>query len=99
MKYILPMMVLVLSTALMPMPVYAGEVQQCGDPRAGDQYTDTAGRDFCDVHTRRIAYREQNKILRQRLEDRQKDYNAPRQQALENYKAAVEASQQGEQSR
>lgn len=40
---------------------------------------------FPDIYTRQLAYVEERKKLRAQLEERQKNFNAPREEAHRNY--------------
>lgn len=69
-------------------PVRAAEIQACGIPDPAALNTD--GTDYCDIYTRQMAYRLTRLEHRKLLEERQKNFAAPRDQALKNYKQELE---------
>lgn len=69
-------------------PVFAGEPVACGVPDPA--VLDTEIPDYCNFHDRRFAYRDEDKKFKNLIEERRKNYNAPREQALKAYKADLE---------
>lgn len=70
-------------------PAFAGEPVFCGQPE--DVNISTEGGDFCDIHSRRIAYRREAIKLKGQMQERAKNFAAPRQAAYEQYLKDLEA--------
>ena len=76
----------------------AGEPYECGVPLITDEDvdakmpTETGGR--CDIHDRRFAYREEALKMKALLNERQRNYAAPRTQIEKQYKERLEALNQ-----
>jgi hypothetical protein len=78
--------------ALLSLPALAQEgiVTGCGAPATYDLETENVP-NFCDYHSRRFTYAEQQQKFREQLQERQKNFIAPRQEALKNYNDNLEA--------
>lgn len=77
---------LFLIALLLVSPAFAqtGQVVQCGVPADVTLETDP-GKDYCDIHTRAATYREKDRAYREQIEERRRNYAAPRAQALQAY--------------
>lgn len=62
----------------------AGEVVECGTPKELTVNRDVPA-NYCDIHSRRIAYKAEQERFRADLEARRENYLAPQLQALESY--------------
>lgn len=71
--------------AFFPLFAHAGEVVQCGAPKKVDLDTDAG--DYCDIYARQAAYGEQNKELRDQIDERRRNYQEPRSAARETARA------------
>lgn len=65
--------------------VQAGEPVACGVPAEADMDTEPRDADYCNIHERRFAYREQAIKLKQQIQERAENYHAPKRAAHEQY--------------
>ena len=70
-------------------PAIAADVVPCGQPVPSGMNT-TVSENYCDIHQRRIDYYREDKKFKAELKERQENYNAPRAQAMEKYRQAIE---------
>lgn len=87
----------VLLAAFLIMIVYsplanAQSIKSCGSGAMDPKYNvkPNSPFDYCNYYPRRFEYRDARNKLRAQLEERAKNYNAPRQMALDAYKAREE---------
>ena len=78
-----------LTVFLIVSPARAANIEACGVPDPAVLNTD--GVDYCDIYTRQLAYRLTRLEHRKLIEERQKNFAAPRDQALKNYQQALES--------
>jgi hypothetical protein len=72
-------------------PAFAqGMVAECGAPRTEHADTENVA-DYCDIHSRRLAYEEDQKKFHDELRTRQKNFTAPRTEAYNNYLKNLDA--------
>lgn len=82
--------VLLLALALLiTAPAFAGEPVACGVPEDASLSTEIP--DYCNIHDRRFAYRDEDKKFKALIEERRVNYNAPREEALKAYNSNLEA--------
>jgi hypothetical protein len=62
---------------------------ECGVPNEAQLNTD--GLVFCDFHSRRLAYGDEDAKFRKLVDERRENYSAPRQNAFHKYQDAVKA--------
>lgn len=72
-----------------PAAAFAGEPVFCGTPETPKMSTD--GGNFCDIHARRLAYRDEAVALKEKMQERARNFAAPRQAAYEQYLKDLEA--------
>lgn len=70
--------------------VKAAEIVQCGVPTTVTIETENNEK-YCDIHQRRLAYREESLKLKEQMHERAKNYAAPKTQALKQYAQDIEA--------
>lgn len=89
--------VLALSSALLLSVPHASAEEPvfCGLPTAADLDMKPVGNsedgNFCDIHSRRIAYRNEAVKLKDQMQQRAERFAAPRQAAYQNYLEDLEA--------
>lgn len=74
---------------LIPATASAGEPVFCGVPK--DVNISTEATPFCDIHARRILYRREAIKLKGQMQERAKNFAAPRKAAYEQYLKDLEA--------
>ena len=74
---------------LIPATASAGEPVFCGVPK--DVNISTEATPFCDIHARRILYRREAIKLKGQMQERAKNFAAPRKAAYEQYLRDLEA--------
>lgn len=77
----------------LPASVSAGEPIACGVPESVGVATEA--QDYCNLHQRRFAYREEREKLRQQIDERRENYYAPQNSALKAYDAELETLNEG----
>ena len=66
------------------------QLRTCARPQAGQAETDPGGY-YCNIHDRRLAYGRENAKFRNDMEQRRKNFGAPRQEALRQYQDSVKS--------
>lgn len=89
MHYILVLLACVLVTAGFDATAHAQSVYECGAPEAPGLETDP-GFEYCDIHSRRFAYKKSRDEFRAQIEARRENYQAPHSTAMEMYKQDLE---------
>lgn len=77
----------------LPAPASAGEAVACGAPASVTMSTEA--QDYCNLHQRRFAYREENTKLRGQMDERRENYYAPQSSGIKSYEAELEALNEG----
>ena len=76
------------------MPSIAQDTYNCGIPVEENISPDALP--YCDMHQRRLAYREEAIKLEKQMKERAENFAAPRRAALEQYQRDIEALNQEE---
>jgi hypothetical protein len=79
----------ILSLLILSTPAFA-EVEQCGVPDEAELST-TPNTAFCDIYQRQLAYRIEANKFREKINDRNEAFAAPRRAAYEQYQADLKA--------
>ncbi len=66
-----------------------GQVLECGEALATELNTDNTA-DYCNFYDRRLDYAQKRKDLRNDIDQRRKNYEVPRNQAIETYRQDLE---------
>ena len=67
----------------------AAEIVSCGPATSAEVDTES-NYDYCDAHTRQLAYREESLAMRQQIKDRAESFAAPSRATKEIYKKNLE---------
>jgi hypothetical protein len=69
----------------------AGEIVACGVPTVAGASNQPSDNTYCDIHQRRLGYREQSLEHTKQIQERQKNYIAPQIEAVNKYKSDLES--------
>ena len=81
---------LFLGMASMPAKANEDNIVHCGDPVEASINTESEYA-YCDIFSRQISFAEKGKVFTGQLKTRQRNYNAPRDEAYRIYKEEVQA--------
>ncbi|GJL85532.1 MAG: hypothetical protein DHS20C02_13070 [Micavibrio sp.] len=89
---ILPFLLIILAFGWSAPASAQGQVIESGPALSTEMNTQTGGltTDYSNFHNRRIEYTENRTDMREKMDTRRENYQAPMQQALDNYKQAAE---------
>ena len=68
------------------------QIEACGVPQ--EPTMETEAQTYCDIHQRRLAYRESQQDFKSLLDQRRENYQAPNQEIRSNYQRDLDALNQ-----